>query len=713
MTDTLSRRDFLAAAGSSLVIAVHLPTLRRMPGMVKAGVEVFAPNVYLEITADGWTTVWVQKAEMGQGVRTSLPMIVAEELDADWSKVRVEGADLDSKYGDFGTGGSSSVSSMWEPLRKAGAQARSTLVAVAAARWNVAPAECRTENSTVVHPASGQRFGYGELVADAAKRSAVEEPALKPAADFRIIGKSVPRTGTAAKTDGSARFGLDTVVPGMRYAVIARCPVFGGNMQGYDAAAAKQVPGVLDVVEVPTGVAVIAENTWAAIEGRNALACRWDDPATMRWSSEQISRLLHARAEQTGALARNDGDVERALGKAAAPRMLDVTYEVPYLAHATMEPMNCIADVRNGKVELWTGNQWPDGGFGAQARVAEALQVDPGNVTMHLTLLGGGFGRRLVGDYVVEAAQVSKAAKLPVQLVWTREDDMQHDWYRPASVHRMRGAVDAKGQPVAWMHRVAAQSISEQHWPGSATSRGGLDDGAVDGAADLEYGFPNFRVEYCMLKTPVPVSWWRSVYASQTAFANECFVDELAHAAGRDPLEFRQALLAGKPRYLAVLKLAAEKSGWGRPKPGRGLGLAIHHFFSDTIVAEVAEVSVAKGGEVRVHRVVCAVDCGTVVHPDGVVAQIEGGVVYGLSAALKGQITVEDGRIKQSNFHDYPVLRMNEMPEIEVHVVPSDAAPMGVGEPAVPPIAPAVANAVFAATGKRVRSLPIRVGART
>lgn len=704
---TVSRREFVRAGAlgaTSLFIAFRLPGATH-PGVPKQTASSFAPNALLEISDQGVVTVWVTKSEMGQGVRTSLPMILADELDADWSKVRIAQADADfAKYGDQGTGGSDSVHSMWNPLRKAGAQARTMLVAAAATGWKVTESECRTEAGFVTHPASNRKASYGDLVADAAKQPVPENPTLKSATDYKLIGRSVPRLDTATKVDGSAMYGLDHVVPNMKFSVVARCPVFGGKMTGYDAKAAREVPGVVDVVEVPTGVAVIADNTWAAIQGRNALACSWDNPEATRWNSERISRMLHARADQIGALARNDGDAFAAFARSA--KRIEAVYEVPYLAHATMEPMNCLADVRGDKCELWAPNQWPDGFFGARGQVAEALGVPPENVTMHVTMMGGGFGRRLLADYVVESAQISKAAKVPVKLVWTREDDMQHDWYRPASVHRMWGALDGRGRPVAWVHRVAAQSISEQHWPGSA--KGGLDEGAVDGAEDLRYDIPNLRVEYCMLRTPVPVSWWRSVYASQTAFANECFVDELAHAAGQDPVAFRRAMLQDSPRHLAVLNLAAEKAGWGKPAPGRSQGIAFHHFFSDSVVAEVAEVSVS-GGQVRVHRVVCAIDCGTVINPDGVKAQLESAVVYGLSAALKGAITVEEGRVKQTNFHDYPVLRMNEMPVIETHIIASREPPMGVGEPGTPPIAPAVANAVFAATGKRIRELPIRV----
>ena len=528
-----------------------------------------------------------------------------------------------------------------------------------------------------------------------------DTPRLKAIADFRLVGTPVPSLDTPAKVTGQAMYGLDTRRPGMRFAVIARCPVIGGAMKGYDAAKARAVAGVTDIVEVPSGVAVLATNTWAAIQGRKALECHWDDGAGTRLSSDGLSRMLHDRALLAGALARNDGDTPGAL--AAAAKTLDVSYEVPFLAHAPMEPMNCTAHVVGDRCEIWAPNQWP---AWARSEAATAIGMDPANVTLHVTMMGGGFGRRLLPDYVVEAAQVAKAvAGTPIQLVWTREDDMQHGWYRPPSVHRMQGGLDRNGTPVAWLHRIVAPSISEQRWPG--TVQNGLDTDCVEGARDVAYQIPNLRVEYGMLQTAVPVSWWRSVYPSQTAFANECFLDELAELAGKDPIAFRRALLVGVPRHLAVLDLVERKSGWHTAPPaGRARGIAMHRFWTDTIVAQVAEVSI-ENGAVRVHRVTCAVDCGLPVNPDGVKAQLEGGIMFGLSAALLGAITVEGGRIQQSNFHDYRVMRMPQAPVIDIHLVAGGDTPMGVGEPGVPPIAPAVANAVSRLTGTRVRRLPI------
>jgi isoquinoline 1-oxidoreductase beta subunit len=701
MNTSVSRREFIGAGGLALAVTA-LPGRRLVALPFGAGAaRALAPSALVEITSDGMVSVWVTKSDMGQGVRTALPLILADELEADWSKVRVVQADAHPRYGEMGTGGSSSVASLWEPLRKAGAQAREMLIAAAAQRWGVAPSECRARSGAVEHPATGGRFSYGDLVNRAALLAVPENPRLKDPSEFRLIGTDVPGVDTRAKVTGKAQYGIDVVVPGMRHAVIARCPVFGGKMQGHDPARALAVPGVIEVLEVPSGAAVIATGTWAAMEGRKALECRWDEGPAAQLDSNMISRQLHARAAMAGALARNDGDAPGAI--AGAAKSLEATYEAPLLAHATMEPMNCVADVRPDRCEIWAPHQAPNW---AQAEVAGALGLLPEQVTIHTTLLGGGFGRRFLPEDLIEAAQVSRLAGTPIKLVFSREDDMQRDWYRPMSVHRMAGGVNGQGTVTGWLHRVVAPSISGQRWPGSVQNA--LDLDAVDGAADLRYHIPNLRVEYGMVTTPVPVSWWRSVYASQTCFANECFLDELAAAAGRDPLAVRQELLARSPRHLAVLNLAAGKANWGTVPAGRAQGIAIHHFFSDTVVAEVAEVSI-EAGKVRVHKVTCAVDCGLAINPANVRYQIEGGVIYGLSAALSGLITIEKGRVKQSNFHDYPVLRMPEAPVVDVHIVPSSEPPKGVGEPGLPPIAPAVANAVFRLTGKRVRKLPIVV----
>jgi isoquinoline 1-oxidoreductase beta subunit len=717
MPTDVSRREFVKAgvAVSGLVVALQLPAYARTAAsaLARAGATL-SPSAFLQVAADGTITLWLTKSEMGQGVRSSLPMIVAEELEVAPDVVRVEQASADPKFGEQFTGGSSSISGLWQPLRTASAQAREMLVGAAARTWGVPAAECAAEQGVVTHAASGRHLPYAALVSVAAALKVPEAPTLKDPKKFRLLGRSSHRLDTPPKVDGSARFGLDVRLPGMVFACVARCPVFGRPLTGYDAAKARAVPGVLDVVpleagqllvgefwsyQLPGAVAVVAENSWAAMRGCKALDCRWEADGGV--DSERLVRIFHARSAQAGILGRNEGDAEVALGQAAT--VVEASYDVPFLAHATMEPMNCTAHVRGGRCDVYAPTQYPTG----VQQIAEALL--PGSaVEVHTTIMGGGFGRRFEMDWVIDSIRVSKALSRPVQVVWTRENDMQHDNYRPASYHVLRAGLDRAGKLVAWTHRVVAPSIIAWHAPGALTPESSAAAGeALDGAAELAYGIPNLKVDYCPVNTPVPVGWWRSVYASQNCFANETFLDEVAGAARRDPLELRRELLAGSPRHLAVLNLAAEKAGWGTPLPsGRGRGIAIHKFFSDAIVAEVAEVSVRPDGP-RVDRVVCAVDCGLALNPDTIAAQMEGGVVYALSAALRGAITLEGGRVKQSNFHDYPVLRMSEMPRVEVHIVESTEDPHGVGEPAVPPLAPAVANALAAATGKPVRRLPL------
>ena len=719
MSAEVTRREFVKAgvAVSGLVVALQLPAYARtaVGALARAGATL-SPSPLLQIAPDGSITLWLTRSEMGQGVRTSLPMIVAEELEVPLESVRLEQASADPKFGEQFTGGSSSVSSLWDPLRTASAQAREMLVGAAARTWGVPAAECAVERGVVVHAGSSRRLSYGALATTAAALKVPAAPALKDPKSFRLLGRRSRRLDTPAKVDGSARYGLDVRLPGMVYACVARCPVFGRPLTGYDAARARSVPGVLDVVplepgelvlgdfwlyQLPGAVAVVAGNSWAAMRGCQALDCRWESEGGV--DSQQLARIFRDRSKQAGVLGRNDGDAERGLQQAA--RIIEAEYDVPFLAHATMEPMNCTADVRAGRCDVYAPTQAPTD----VQHLAEALTGLTGtDVEVHTTLMGGGFGRRFEMDWVIDALRVSKAIHRPVQVVWTRESDMQHDNYRPASYHVLRAGLDAGNRLTTWTHRLVAPSVIAWHAPralapGSAAAAGE----AMDGAADLAYGIPNLRVDYCPVSTPVPVGWWRSVFASQNCFANETFLDEVARAAGRDPLALRRELLAGSPRHLAVLNLAAEKAGWGTPLPaGRGRGIAIHKFFSDAIVAEVAEVTVGSAGP-RVDRVVCAIDCGLALNPDIVAAQMEGGIVYGLSAALRGAITLEQGRVKQSNFHDYPVLRMSEMPSVEVHIVESSESPHGVGEPAVPPIAPAVANALAMATGTPVRRLPL------
>ncbi len=702
----LSRREFLqraSVAGAGLVIAFHIPLAGRTRPATPAG--PFAPNAWLRIGADESVLVMVDRSEMGQGVATSLPMLLAEELEADWSRIKFEFAPADQAYinplfGAQGTGGSTSIRAAWTPLRKAGAAAREMLVAAAAQTWNVPASECRAQKGAVMHSASRRSLSYGKLVAKAATLPVPEGPRLKDAKSWKILGTRVRRLDTPLKVNGAAQFGIDVKVPGMQVAVIARSPVFGGKVARFDATKAKAVPGVKNVVQVSSGVAVIADGYWPAKKGREALEVTWDEGANAEVSTAGISQLFAQRVEQAGAVARHEGDPASGMSRAAST--MDAVYQAPFLAHATMEPMNCTAHVRPDGVDIWAPTQFQTG---VQQLGAAIGGVPPEKVQVHTTFLGGGFGRRFELDFIQEALEVSKAAGAPVKVIWSREDDMQHAQYRPASYHRLQAGLDPGGQPVAWNHRIVAPSIMARVFPDQV--KDGLDGEAVEGGVAMPYAIPNVHVDYVLTDTGIPVGFWRSVNNSFNAFVVESFIDELAQAAKRDPYLYRRDLLTQAPRHLAALNLAASKAGWGSPLPaGRARGIAVHHSF-ESYVAEVAEVSVASDGTVRVHRVVCAVDCGPVVNPGIVEAQMQSGIVYGLTAALKGEITIGKGRVLQSNFHDYPVLRMNETPVIEVHIVPSTDAQGGVGEPGTPPIAPAVCNAIYALTGKRIRKLPI------
>ncbi len=689
---SLNRREFLktgGAAGATLVIGLYLPAFEREPPHAAAAPQPFRPNAWIEIGPDGSVTIWTGRSEMGQGVRTAMPMIVAEELEADWTRVRVAQADADPAYGDQFTVGSRSVRTGFEPLRKAGAAAREMLIAAAALTWNVPRDACRARNSTVEHVPTGRRLGYGNLVARAATLPVPADPPLKPSSEFRIVGRHTPRLDTPEKVSGEARFGLDVRAPGMVYAAVARCPVFGGRVKSFDPAPALAVPGVQRVVQISSGVAVVAENTWAAFQGKKALKIEWDEGATARWSSDGIWSAFTAAAVRSGEVVRKVGDVDEGLKGAA--RTVDAVYQAPYLAHACMEPMNCTAHVKDGKCEIWAPTQNPQGIQQAAVRLT-GLPVEA--ITVHVTYLGGGFGRRGGPmDYATEAVELAQKTPAPVQVVWTREDDIQNALYRPATYNVLRGGLDARGAPVAWSHRLVGPA------GGSFL--------ITRGADELIYPVPHFRLERITEDPGIPVAPWRGVGPSQNGWVVESFVDELAHAAGRDPYEYRRALVADHPRLLGVLDLAAERAGWRTaPAAGRSRGIALWQF-GETFLAQVAEVSVGADGAVRVHRVVCTADCGIVVNPDTVQAQIEGAIVYGLTAALYGEITIDHGRVAQSNFTDYRMLALAEMPTVEVHLVRSDAAPSGVGEAGLPPIAPAVCNAIFAGTGKRIRRLPI------
>ena len=708
---SLSRRAFVGGTGA-LVIAFHLPKKGRAAA---AGEKTLRPNAFLRIGDDDTVTVLVPKSEMGQGVMTALPMVIAEELGAEFSRIRVEHAPAGKDYVmpmSFGmqiTGGSTSVRGSWDTLRKAGASAKDLLERAAAKTWDADRAQCKAETGRVVGP-GGKSATFGELVPAASKLSA---KSVKPKAqkDFTLIGTSVPRTDVPMKTDGTAEFGMDVLRPGMLIATVLRCPVFGGTVRSFDAEKAKQVPGVKQVIALDHGVAVLAEGYYAALKGRKALEVKWDEGEHAEMSSDAIREAFAKAGEKKGEKVRNEGDAVAEI--AAAPTKLSAIYDTPFLAHATMEPLNATAHVTESGCDVWSGTQNQSM---AKSIAAKVTGLPKDAIRIHTMMLGGGFGRRGEFDFVEEAVRLAHAAKVPVKVIWSREDDMQHDFYRPLYWHKLEGAVDAKGEPSAWFHRLVGPSIVRRFLKiGSMISwdqdRGDLtwhDITSTDGARTLPYGFPNLRVEYGREESGVPIGFWRSVGNSFNAFVTECFFDELAAAAKKDPYELRLKLLHEEPRAAAVLKLAAEKAGWGTtPVPeGQGRGIAVHESFGSW-VAMVAEVSVADDGAPRVHKVVCAVDCGRVVNPSIVEAQMESGIVYGLSAALRGKITVEKGRVKQGNFHDYPPLRMKEMPVVETHIVPSKETHGGVGEVAVPPIAPAVCNAIFSLTGKRVRSLPI------
>ena len=699
----IGRREFLkfgVTVTGGLVIAFNLPGLGAQAAAqtTSGGAASSALNGYVHIGSDDLVTLFIHKAEMGQGTVTSLAMLLAEELECDWKKVRTEFPPVNpALYGpNQGVVGSSSIRTSWVPLRTAGATAREMLVQAAAQRWGVAPAQCRAENNSVVNLSTNARLSYGSLADAASKLQPPRAPALKDPAQFTIVGKPTKRLDTPSKVNGTAMFSLDTRLPGLVYAVIARCPVFGGKVTGFDDSKTKLVPGVKQVVQISTGVAVIAENTWAAMEGRKVLQIQCDEGATAAWTSASIREHFIDLASKPGAVAKHEGDPDAAL--AGAHQKIDAVYEAPYLAHAAMEPLNCTAHVRADGCDIWTGSQMQTG---SRQIAAQRTGLPPEKVEIHTTYMGGGFGRRARVDYVGEAAEVSKAINAPVKLTWTREDDMTQDYYRPASYVRFAGGLDADGWPTALTIRVVCPSF--------AFIRNGVDGAAVDALAEMPYHVPNVHVDYHPPTTVgIPTSYWRSVGFSQNSFFAEGFVDELAAATRKDPVEFRRRLLQNKsPRMLGALNLAVEKAEWGKPLPAgrfRGVGLSDN---VGSFTAQVAEISITNG-RVRVHRVVCAVDCGHAVNPAGVVQQVRSAIVYGLSAALKGSITIDRGRVREQNFHQYDVLRMDEMPVIDVYIVPSTNAPGGIGEAATPAIAPAVANAIFAATGKRIRQLPIK-----
>ena len=741
MSAVVRRRDFLrssAAAGAALLLPFHLPgKLRGHHLSASPGSNSFSPNAWLELSANGDAKIWCGKSEMGQGVRTSLPMIVAEESCCDWRRVQVLQADLDPKYGEQLTGGSGSVRDSYSNLRKAGAAAREMLISAAVAQWNVPRSECRAENGFILHAHTQRKIAFEELLSSASGLQPPANPPLKSPSDFTLIGKPTRRTDSLAKVTGSAKFGLDTRAPGLLVASVERCPMYGGTPRRSNADEVKSAPHVRAVIEVKSvhlthqfgetsgpgsrnyscsGVAVVADSTWAAMQARNLLKVEWNEPIVASESSASLREKMLRLASEPGTVIRSDGDFDKA--HASAAKKIEAVYEVPFLAHATMEPVNCTAHVRGDFCELWAPTQIP----GAAAdSVAIALGIPRDHVKVHVTFIGGGFGRRLIQDYAVEAALISRDAGAPVQVVWSREDDIRHDFYRPAACHALQAGLNAQGQLLSWRHRGSSPSI-ETFYNGTGISPQA--SAQVDSLDFPALFIPNFRLEFTVAESGMPLGYWRSVDASGNQFVVSSFFDETAHAAGRDPLEFLLAafgparkipvgvgntLDVGRRR--AVIELAAEKAGWHKPlAAGRGRGIAAA-FGWGSYVAQVAEVTCdAKNGSIRVDRVVCAIDCGIAINPLSVKAQMEGAINFGLAQALKSEITVSSGRVEQSNFHDYEVLRMSDAPPvIEVHIVPSTEPPGGCGEPGVPPAAPALANAIFAATGKRIRRLPIRV----
>ena len=731
MRRELSRRTFLqtgAAVGGGLLLGFTLPPLSPLsplPPRVRND-GPFAPNAFIRIDRDGRVTLMMHKVEMGQGTYTSMPMLLAEELEVELSQVRLEHAPPnDALYAEplFGvqeTGGSTSVRGNWEPLRRAGAGARALLVAAAAQTWNVDTSSCHATGGVVIHGPTGRTLAYGALVDRAATLSLPGDVPLKHPKDWKLIGTPAKRLDSPDKVNGKAQYGIDVRLPGLKVATVAVCPVFGGKLASVDDSRAKAIPGVHQVVRLADAVAVVAEHMWAAQQGVAALDIRWDEGPNAQLTTADIVRQLDAASQKPGVVARKDGDVAQAM--AGAARKIDAIYQVPFLAHATMEPVNCTVHVRPDGCDLWVGTQVPT--F-AQTAAAKVTGLPKDSVLVHNHLLGGGFGRRLEVDFIVRAVEIAKQVAGPVKVVWTREADIQHDMYRPYYYDRIAAGLDERGTPIAWSHRVTGSSIMARvtselfpktlrvmraaGWHQLVAMVKGLDVDAVEGAAEPPYALPNIRVEYVRQEPPsIPTAFWRGVGPTHNIFVVESFIDELAAATQHDPFQYRRALLDQSPRAKGVLELAALQAGWGRAlAPGSGRGISLLHAFG-SYIAQVAEVSVSKQGDVRVGRVVCAVDCGTIVNPDTVKAQMESGIIFGISAALWGEITLKNGRVEQHNFNDYRVLRLPEAPVIEVHLVQSTAAPGGVGEPGTSAVMPAVANAIFAATGKRIRKLPVK-----
>ncbi|MEP6689181.1 MAG: xanthine dehydrogenase family protein molybdopterin-binding subunit [Gemmatimonadales bacterium] len=717
---TYSRRSFvvvIAGTGGGLLLGCRVDGPRRSaPGTAATSPPAastikpppaLSPNAFVRIGTDDTITVMLPQAEMGQGVYTSLPMLVAEELEVGLDQVRVEHAPADDRMyanpllGFQATGGSTSVRAFYEPMRLAGAGARTMLIAAAAQGWSVDPATCRTEKGAVIHKASGRKLSYGQLAEAAAKLPVPAKISLKDPKEFALIGTPAKRLDTPSKVNGSALFGIDVRVPGMKIATVAASPVLGGKVAGLDEDKAMAIKGVRQVVKLDDVVAVVADHMFAARQGLAALAIRWNDGANGKLSTADMVKELVGAGKKAGVVARKEGNALSGIGPAA--HSIEAEYQQPFLAHAAMEPLSCTVHVREDGCEVWCGTQVQGR---ARATAAEVTGLPLEQVVVHNHLLGGGFGRRLEHDYVTQAVRIAKQVKGPVKVVWTREEDMQHDAYRPYYYDRLSAGLDGRGKVVRWAHRVVGPSILARWAP--PAFKDGLDGDAMDGAEQMVYDIPAIQLEYVRHEEPLYTGWWRGVGVTHNCFVIESFIDELAAASKEDPVAFRRGLLGKSPRARAVLDLAAKKAGWGTKLPqGHGRGVALMYSGWDTYLAEVAEVAVGGDGEVRVRRVVCAVDCGTMVNPDTVIAQIESGVVFGISGALWGEITLKDGRVEQSNFNNYRVLRINEAPAIEVHLVRNFEKPGGIGEPSTAATAPALANAVFAATGKRIRQLPL------
>ena len=706
-SEGLSRRTFLSAslaAGGGLLLSLKLSLPARSAGQAAAPVGI---NAFVRIDGDGTVHLTMPYIEMGQGTYTSISMLIAEELEVDLGQVRYEHAPPNDKLyanplvGFQVTGGSTAIRAAWQPLREAGAAARMMLISAAASQWGVDEASCRAAKGTVIHVPTNRRLSYGVLAEKAASLPVPDKVRLKSPKEFTLIGKPAKRLDTPAKVNGTAVFGIDAKVPGMRIATVAACPVFGGKLKSVDDSKAMAVNGVSQVVHLDDAVAVIAQHMGAAKKGLAALDIQWDEGPNATLSTADIVSQMEAASQKPGAIARNTGDVDKAM--AGAKIKLDAIYQLPFLAHTTMEPVNCTVHAKKDSCEIWVGTQLMTR---AQAVAASITGLPPEQVTVHNHLLGGGFGRRLEVDFIAQAVKIAMQVEGPVKVIWTREEDIQHDMYRPYFFDRISGGLDENGMPVAWHHRITGSSIIARWAP--PVFKDGIDFDTVDGAVEPPYALPNILVDYVRHEPPgIPTAFWRSVGPSHNIFVVESFIDELAAAAKKDPVEYRLGLLKEAPRAKAVLQLAAEKSGWGSPLPDRsGRGASVQNVFG-TFMAQVAEVNVSEQGEVRVGRVVCAVDCGIAVNPDTIEAQVQSAVIYGLTAALHGEITLKNGRVEQSNFDNYRAMFINEVPAIEVHIVESEEAPGGMGEPATSALFPAVTNAIFAATGVRVRKLPI------